>query len=127
MDGGSALAIDPLAVDGVEGPGAVVFEAPGRADAGCGNGDGVEGFDGVESDVGKNRTGKGGHGKSLTQSRWEVLNRKFWMNFSNTTLNRERDDALRFARGGSRLRRVARAAKWFAREETDVPTKERKD
>jgi hypothetical protein len=29
------------------------------------------------------------------------------------TLGRERDDALRVARGGSVLRRVARAAKWF--------------
>ena len=29
-------------------------------------------------------------------------------------LGRERDDALRAAKGGSVLRRVARAAKWFA-------------
>jgi hypothetical protein len=30
------------------------------------------------------------------------------------SMSRERDDALRVARGGSMLRRVARAAKWFA-------------
>jgi hypothetical protein len=29
-------------------------------------------------------------------------------------LGRERDDALRAAKGGSVLRRIARAAKWFA-------------
>ena len=29
------------------------------------------------------------------------------------TLGRERDDALRAAKGGSVLQRVARAAKWF--------------
>jgi hypothetical protein len=31
-----------------------------------------------------------------------------------TALTRERDDALRIARGGSILRRITRAAKWFA-------------
>ena len=51
MDGGSALAVDPLAVDGIEGPCAVERQAAGRADAGFGDGDGVERFDGVEADV----------------------------------------------------------------------------
>jgi len=51
VDGGSAFAVDPLAVDGVEGPGAVEGEAAGGADAGFGDGDGVERFDRVEADV----------------------------------------------------------------------------
>src|SRR5208283_2288020 len=33
MDGGSAFAIDPAAVHGIEGPGAIEFKAAGRADA----------------------------------------------------------------------------------------------
>ena len=52
MDDGGAFAVDPFAVDGVEGPGAVVNEAAGRRDAGFGNFDGVEGFNGMEADVG---------------------------------------------------------------------------
>jgi len=51
MDGGSALAVDPFAVDGVEGPGAIEGEATGGADAGFEDGDGIERFDGVEADV----------------------------------------------------------------------------
>jgi hypothetical protein len=51
MDGGGALAVDPFAVDGVEGPGAVESEAAGGTDAGFGDGDGIERFDGVEANV----------------------------------------------------------------------------
>lgn len=53
MDDGSALAIDPFAVDGVEGPGAVVEESARRGNASFGDFDGVEGLDGVEADVGQ--------------------------------------------------------------------------
>ncbi len=52
MNGGSAFAIDPTAINGIEGPGTIEFEAAGRADAGLRDGDGVEGFDGMETDVG---------------------------------------------------------------------------
>jgi hypothetical protein len=51
MDGGSALAVDPFAIDGIKGPGAIESQATGRGDAGLGDGDGVERFDGVEADV----------------------------------------------------------------------------
>jgi len=51
MDGGSAFAVDPLAVDGIESPGAVEGQAAGGTDAGVGDGGGVEGFDGVEADA----------------------------------------------------------------------------
>ena len=51
VDGGGALAVDPFAVDGIEGPGAIEGEAAGGTDAGFRDGDGVEGFDGVEADV----------------------------------------------------------------------------
>jgi len=68
VNGGSALAVDPFAVDGVEGPGAVEGEAAGGADAGFGDGDGVEGFDGVEADVDEARGGlRRGHWESLAE------------------------------------------------------------
>ena len=54
MDEGSALAIDPFAVNGIEGPGAVEGETAGGRDAGLGDGNGIEGFDGMEADVGEN-------------------------------------------------------------------------
>jgi hypothetical protein len=70
VDGGSALAVDPFAVDGVESPGAVEGEATGRADAGFGDGDGIERFDGMEADVdqvwGNLRRG---HFRSLAEER----------------------------------------------------------
>lgn len=53
MDRRSALAIDPFAVDGIESPGAIEGEAAGWGYAGFGDRDGVEGFDGVETDVGE--------------------------------------------------------------------------
>jgi len=59
MDDGSPLAIDPFAVDGVEGPGAVVDESAGKRDASFGDFDGVEGLDGVETDVGQFGSGVG--------------------------------------------------------------------
>jgi len=42
VDGGSALAIDPAAIHGIERPGAVEGEAAGRTDARLADGDGVE-------------------------------------------------------------------------------------
>jgi len=70
MDGGSALAVDPFSVDGVEGPGAVEGEATGGADAGFGDGDGVEGFDGVKTDVDEVRGRlRRRHGESLAEER----------------------------------------------------------
>jgi hypothetical protein len=68
MDRGGALAVHPLAVNGEEGPGAIEGEAAGEADAGFGDGDGVEGFDGVEADVDEvGRELRRGHGKSLAE------------------------------------------------------------
>ncbi len=52
VDGGSALAVDPAAVHGIEGPGTIEFEAAGGADAGLGDGDGIERFDGMETEIG---------------------------------------------------------------------------
>jgi hypothetical protein len=70
MDGGSALAVDPFAVDGIEGPGAVEGEAAGGADAGFGDVDGVERFDGVEADVDEVRGRlRRRHGGSLAEER----------------------------------------------------------
>ena len=69
MDGRGALAIDPLAVDGIERPRAVESEAARRADASLGNGDGVEGFDGVKADIDEVRCGlRRGHRESLAEA-----------------------------------------------------------
>jgi len=59
MNDGSALTVDPLAIDGVEGPGAIVDESTGGGDAGLEDFDRVEGFDGMEANVGKFRSGLG--------------------------------------------------------------------
>jgi hypothetical protein len=68
VDCGSALAVDPFAVDGVEGPGAVEGESAGGADAGFGDGDGIERFDGVEADVDEVRRDlRERHEKSLAE------------------------------------------------------------
>ena len=67
VDDGSAFAVDPFAVDGVKGPGAVVNEAAGRGDAGFGNFDGVERFDGVETEV---RELGSGFGHQLQDNRY---------------------------------------------------------
>lgn len=71
MDGGSAFAIDPFAVNGIESPGAIEGKAAGRGDAGLGDGDRVERFDRVETDVGEmgRRSGER-HWKSLAEERW---------------------------------------------------------
>lgn len=66
VDDGSALAVDPFAVDGVEGPSAVVDESAGRGDAGLRDFDGIERFNRVETDVGKFRSGFG-HGKTIAE------------------------------------------------------------
>jgi hypothetical protein len=50
VDSGSALAVDPFAVDGIESPDTVESESAGGTDASLGDGDGVEGFDGMETD-----------------------------------------------------------------------------
>src|SRR5208283_4568803 len=70
MDGGSAFAIDPAAVHGIEGPGAIEFKAAGRAYAAFWDGDGVEGFDGMETEIGQARgCVRERHGKSLAEVR----------------------------------------------------------
>jgi len=70
VNGGSALAVDPFAVDGVESPGAIEGEAAGGADAGFGDGDGVEGFDGVKADVDEDWGSlRRRHGESLAEGR----------------------------------------------------------
>jgi len=70
MDGGGALAVHPLAVDGEEGPGAIEGEAAGGTDAGFGDGDGIERFDGVEADVDDvGRELRRGHFRSLAEER----------------------------------------------------------
>ena len=71
MDGGSALAIDPFAVDGIEGPGAIEGEAAGRGDAGLGDGDRVERFDRVETDVSE-------MGRRSGERHWESLAEECW-------------------------------------------------
>ena len=53
MDSGSALAVDPPAIDGIEGPGAVESESARRGDECFGDGDGIERLDGVETDDGE--------------------------------------------------------------------------
>jgi hypothetical protein len=76
MNGGSALAVDPFAIDGVEGPGAIEGQAAGGADAGRGDGDGVEGFDWVEADVDEARGGlRRRHGESLAEERSNEVKR----------------------------------------------------
>ncbi len=66
VDGGSAFAVDPFAVNGIESPGAVEFEAAGGGDAGGGDGDRIKRFDGVEADVDQSRGSlRRGHGTSL--------------------------------------------------------------
>jgi hypothetical protein len=66
---GSALAIDPFAVDGIEGPGAIESESTRWGDAGLEDRDGIQGFDGMQTDVLEGRRqGLGRHGESLAGS-----------------------------------------------------------
>src|SRR5208283_3519071 len=51
MNHGSALAIDPAAIHGIERPGAVERQAAGRTDARFASSDGVECFDGMEAQI----------------------------------------------------------------------------
>lgn len=66
MDDGSALAIDPFAIDGIESPGAIEGETARRGDAGFGDRDGIKRFDGMETDVGEFGSG-GWHGEILAE------------------------------------------------------------
>ena len=69
VDGRGALTVDPFAVHGVEGPGAVEGEAAGWADAGFRDANRIERFDGVEADVDETRGDlRRGHGKSLAEA-----------------------------------------------------------
>ena len=74
VNGGSALAIDPAAIHGIERPGAVERQAAGRTDARFADGDGVERFDGMEAQIRQARSYVlGGHEKSLAEvgkGRW---------------------------------------------------------
>jgi len=66
MHGGSAFAGDQAAVGGMQRPDAVEFQAAVGADAGLGDGGGVEGFDGVQVNAGEMRLrGRGSHGSIL--------------------------------------------------------------
>lgn len=68
VDEGSALSVDPFAIEGIESPGAVESEAAGWGDARFGNGYGVESFNGVQTDVGQGgRRGRDGHGEILAE------------------------------------------------------------
>jgi len=51
VNGGSALAINPAAIHGIDRPGAVEREAAGRTDARLADDDGVERFDGMEAQI----------------------------------------------------------------------------
>lgn len=62
MYGGSALAVDPFAINGVESPDAVEGESASGTDTSLGDGDGVEGLDGMETN--ENKSGNG-------HRRWE--------------------------------------------------------
>lgn len=69
MDSGGALAVDPFAIHGMKGPGAIEGESAGRGDAGFGDVDRVEGFDGMKADVHKARKERNrGHARSLALS-----------------------------------------------------------
>jgi hypothetical protein len=66
VDGGSAFAVDPFAVDGIESPSAIEGKTAGWGDLGLQDGDGVEGFNGMQTDVGEiGFVKRRGHGKSL--------------------------------------------------------------
>ena len=65
MDYGSALAIDPVAIHGIESPGAVEGESAGRGDTGFVDGDRVERFDGMETDVGQSGDQGGGRHEEI--------------------------------------------------------------
>ena len=69
VNGGSALAIDPAAIHGIERPGAVERKAAGKTDARFADGDGVESFDGMETQIREARGRfRGGHEKSLAEA-----------------------------------------------------------
>ena len=72
MDDRSALAVDPFAVDGIEGPGAVVEESAGGGDASLGDVDGIEGFNGMESDVGEFWSGIGHWKEDIRYRRTDI-------------------------------------------------------
>jgi len=55
VDGRGALAVHPLAVNGIERPGAVVLDAAAGADARFLHRHGVERFDGMKTNVGEAR------------------------------------------------------------------------
>ena len=79
MDGGSALAVHPLAVDGVESPEAVESESAGGADASLADGNRIEGLDGMEANERKDRnTDWGRHEKSVskTVARWQASEKR---------------------------------------------------
>jgi hypothetical protein len=66
VDGGSAFAVDPFAVDGIESPSAIEGKTAGWGDLGLQDGDGVEGFNGMQTDVGEiGFVKRRGHGRSL--------------------------------------------------------------
>jgi hypothetical protein len=79
MDGGSALAVHPLAVDGIEGPDAVESESAGGADTSFVNGNRIEGLDGMEANERKGRnTDWGRHEKSVskTVAKWQASGKR---------------------------------------------------
>ncbi len=67
MDRRSALAVDPFAVDSIEGPGAIKGEATRRGDAGFGDVDRIKRFDWMKANVGE--SGSDGHGEILAEEK----------------------------------------------------------
>src|SRR6267142_4687543 len=68
VDSYGALAIHPLAVNRIERPGAIVFEAAARPDARFLDVHWIERFDGMNADIGEVREDTGnGHQKSLAE------------------------------------------------------------
>jgi len=89
MDEGSTFAVDPTTVDGVESPSTVEGEVTGGRDAGFEDGNGFQGFDGVKTDVGECRSGKGSsHGESVSREKeiavGEGINSKYEKSSSRT-------------------------------------------
>ena len=68
VDGGSTLAVDPFAVEGVESPDAIESESSGGANASFRDGNGIKGFDGMEANERKGRNKeRGRHEKSVSK------------------------------------------------------------
>jgi len=94
----AALAVDPLAVSGIERPRAVEFKATARADAGFFYRERIQRFDGMQADVCQARSNRGrGHAEILAEAKRRVTD-------SPVARNRCRTSYPRIARGENKLR-----------------------